>query len=180
MGTKYEAGGGLMHYGPAAAFDVLDLDPHKITRAETAIAHFNAAATVAAHDGSARSALRDDVRSVDGMARFPAAGADMPWHADRPAIAMYDSIAGDGRLDSALRLSAAAAGDAIGDLVLAHHERGDFSPFGGVDYSNAAGPTIHAPVKRSQVDPWASRGISETDNAFYRAVHQDRFARAIA
>ncbi|MGA8533714.1 MAG: hypothetical protein WB615_06365 [Candidatus Tumulicola sp.] len=180
MRTKYDAGG-LGRFSPAAAFDVLDLDPTKIARAEGAVEHFNDAATAYARTAAgARAALREDVRSVDGMARFPEATTDMPWRADRPAIAMYDAIASDGRLAAPLRRDAKAAGDAVRDLVLAHRESSAFAAFGGADYSDAVGPTIHAPVKRGQIDPWASAGVSETDNAFYRGVHQDQFAGAIA
>ena len=179
MRTKYDAAG-LGSFGPAAAFDVLDLDPQKIEGAESAIRRFNDAAVASSGRSDVRSALREDVRAIDGMARFPGATSDMPWRADRPAIAVYDAIATDGRLDGSLRDDAAAARDAIGALVLAHRESGDFRAFGGTDYADAAGPTIHAPVKRGQIDPWASRGISETHNAFYRSVHQDAFARALA
>ena len=47
-------------------------------------------------------------------------------------------------------------------------------------YADAAGPTIHAPVKNAQVDPWAGAGITETNNAFYKAVDQDKLARLVA
>jgi hypothetical protein len=104
----------------------------------------------------------------------------MPWRADRPAIAVYDTIASDARLDAPLRREAKAASDAVRGLVLAHRESCAFGPFGGADYSDAIGPTIHAPVKRSQIDPWAGAGISETHNAFYRGVDQDKLAHVIA
>ena len=178
MRTKYD--GGFARYGPAAAFDVIDLDPQKISYAEKAIVHFNDAVAAGTREASVRATLRQDVQAIDGMARFPGATSDMPWHADRPAIAIYDTIAGDGRLDAALRRSASSASDAVRSLVLAHKESANFAAFGGADYTDAAGPTIHAPVKHAQIDPWAGRGISETDNAFYRNVHQDRFARALA
>ena len=55
-----------------------------------------------------------------------------------------------------------------------------FAAFGGADYSDAVGPTVHAPVKRAQIDPWASAGISETDNAFYRNVDQGKLTHALA
>ncbi len=179
MNARYDAGG-LGTFGPAAAFDVLDLDPQKIEGAESAIRRFNDAAVASSGRSAGRSALREDVRAIDGMVRFPGAGSDMPWHADRPAMAVYDRIASDGRFDTALRRDAAAARDAVGSLVLAHRESDDFRAFGGVDYSDCAGPTVHAPLTRRQIDPWAKRGISETDNAFYRSVHQDAFVRAVA
>lgn len=175
----YRYGMGSQHYGPAAAFDVLDLDARKIATAEHAIATFND--DVAAHksDTSMRAALRDDVRSVDGMVRFPEATPDMPWHADRPAIAMYDAIARDARLDASIRNEAAAAETAVRNLVLAHGESTSYAPFDGSSYRDAVGPTIHAPVNARQVDPWAP-AVSETDNAFYRNVDENKFAQVIA
>jgi hypothetical protein len=106
------------------------------------------------------------------MVRFPQATKDMPWRADRPAIAFYNALAGDGRLDGTLQRDAKAAAQAVGDLVLAHRESASFEPFGGADYSDAVGPTIHLPTTRGQVDPWAAAGVSETDNDFYRNVDE--------
>ncbi len=165
---------------PAAAFDVLDLDSKKIGSAESAIKRFNDDASSAARDSSVRRALRDDVGSVEGMVRFPEAGKDMPWHADRPALAVYGAVASDARLAPDLRSDARAAREAVGDLVLAHRESRDFQVFDDADYRDAAGPTIHAPVSRAQIDPWASKGISETHNDFYDSVDQDRLVRALA
>lgn len=165
---------------PAAAFDVLDLDPKKVANAESAIKRFNDDASSAAGDDRTRGALRDDVRSVEGMVRFPKAGKDMPWHADRPALAVYDTVAADARLSPELRTDALAAGEAVRNLVLAHRESRDFSVFDDADYRDAAGPTIHAPTSHAQIDPWASKGITETHNAFYDAVDQGRLVRAIA
>src|SRR5580692_7081625 len=70
MQTRYDTPiGGI---GPAAAFDVLDLDHNKIATAETAIKGFNDDAVRAANaDSGTRDALRSDVASVDGMVRFP-------------------------------------------------------------------------------------------------------------
>lgn len=64
--------------------------------------------------------------------------------------------------------------------MLAHRESKSFDAFGGADYSDAAGPTLHLPTKPSQVDPWASNGISETDNAFYRSVDGDKLSGVLA
>jgi hypothetical protein len=174
MHTKY--GEGLERFGPAAAFDVLDLDPAKMQKAEQAIKAFNDAA---AADRKDRAAIRDDVRSVEGMVRFPEATRDMPWHADRPAIAMYDAIASDAQIDERVRDAAKASRDAVASLVLAHRESDMFAPFGGAGYSDAAGPTIHAPVSPKQIDPWAP-SVSETKNAFYDAVDQDKFVSVTA
>ena len=177
MQTQY--GDEIEHFGAAAAFDVLDLDPVKIAKAETAIKHLNDDVATASKDHIVRSEIRDAVSSVDGMARFPQATKDMPWHADRPAIAVYQALATDDLLSDTVRKDATNAAHAVGSLVLSHKESDGFDPFDGSDYSDAAGPTIHAPVTRSQVDSWAP-AISETDNDFYKNVDQDRFARAVA
>jgi hypothetical protein len=179
MRTRYDAGdaGG---FGGAAAFDVLDLDPAKMGRAEAAIKRLNDDASAFATDRGIRAAMREDARAMQGMVRFPGAGRDMPWHADRPAMAFYDALATDGRLDGALRGDARAAHDAVESLVLAHRESDGFSPFGGADYSDAAGPTVHLPTTQRQIDPWASAGVSETDNAFYRAVDEAAMTRVLA
>jgi hypothetical protein len=164
-------------FGTAAAFDVLDCSPDKIANAERAIKTFN---DTAAADGVDRAAIRRDVASVDGMVRFPEATPDMPWHADRPAIAVYSAIASDGDVAAALRADARAAADATRALVLAHKESRGFGPFNGSSYADAVGPTIHAPLSPKQIDPWASHGISETNNAFYDSVDQAKFVRAVA
>jgi hypothetical protein len=164
----------------AAAFDVLDLDPAKIGHAEAAIKRLNDDAAGEAASNGVRQALREDARAVDGMVRFPHAPKDMPWHADRPAIAFYDTLASDRRLDDALRNDARDAAGAVGDLVLAHRETADFGPFGDADYSNAVGPTVHLPTSQRQIDPWASAGVTETDNAFYRKVDEAAMTRVLA
>jgi hypothetical protein len=179
MGTTYASGFGSIR--PAAAFDVLDLDAAKVTRAESAIKRLNDdIAKSAVRDHDLRAAIRRDVRAVDGMVRFPEATDDMPWHADRPAIAVYDTLASDGRLSDNLRNDARAASDAVRALVLAHRESGGFAPFGGADYSDAVGPTVHIPTSRGQIDPWAHAGVSETDNAFYHNVDGASMTGAIA
>jgi hypothetical protein len=177
MRTKYGGAGG---FGPAAAFDVLDLDPAKMRGAEAAIKRLNDDVGLQAQTPGLRSALRDDARAIGGMVRFPQADRTMPWHADRPAIAFYDTIASDGRLSDRIRSDAREAGDAVRGLVLAHRESGGFEPFGGADYSDAAGPTIHLPTSRSQIDSWASAGVSETDNDFYRTVDEGTMTAALA
>jgi len=179
MHTRYDAGnfGG---FGPAAAFDVLDLDPHKIGSAESAIKRLNDDVATSAGDPDVRAAVRQDARSIDGMVRFPESTRDMPWRADRPAMAFYDALAHDGRLNATVRNDAAQAKDAVSKLVLAHKESSNFAPFGGADYSDAAGPTVHLPTSRKQIDPWAKAGVSETDNAFYHKVDQDAMTRVLA
>jgi hypothetical protein len=178
MRTKYDAGD-LGGFGPAAAFDVLDLDPAKMRGAEAAIKRLNDDVAAAAKGPDVRATVREDARAIDGMVRFGAT-RDMPWRADRPAMAFYDTLAGDGRLDARLRSDARAAQRAVGDLVLAHRESSKFSPFGGADYSDAVGPTVHLPTSRKQIDPWARAGVSETDNAFYKNADQYAMTRVLA
>jgi hypothetical protein len=111
------------------------------------------------------------------MVRFDHS-ADMPWHADRPAEAMYDAIAGDDHLPLSLRTAAGEAAAAVRDIVLAHAESADYGPFN-ASYADAAGPTVHAPLSRRSFDSWADRGVSETHNSFYDAVDGREFARAV-
>ncbi len=166
-------------FAPAAAFDVLDLAPQKIATVERSVAALDAALVRAARTSpSARTAIRQDARAIDGMVRFPA-GKALPWRADRPAVALYDTLAQDGRLGNDVRAAAGTARDAIAATVLAHREVADYAPFDDADYSDAFGPTIHFPVSRNQVDPWAPK-ISETDNAFYGAVGATDLAKVIA
>jgi hypothetical protein len=178
MRTKYDAGD-VDGFGPAAAFDVLDLDPSKVARAETAIKRLNDDVAAHAADANVRSAVRDDARGIDGMVRFPEATKDMPWRADRPAIAFYDTLASDARLSERVRGDARDAADSVRSLVLSHRESNDFKPFGGSDYSDAVGPTVHLPTTRREIDPWASAGVTETDNAFYDAVDENAMTRVI-
>ncbi len=180
MRTKYDAGP-LGAFGPAAAFDVLDLDPQKVAAMTAHVKALNDALVAAASDPNARAAIRDDFRSVPGMTRDPALQAQhLPWTADRPAMAAYDALARDGRLDAGVRGKADAAAQSVRDLVMAHKESSDFAPFHGADYADAAGPTVHLPTAPNQVDPWAKHGISETDNAFYRGTDGDALAHVIA
>lgn len=165
-------------YGPAAAFDVLDLEPKKIASVEGAVKELDDALAASARNAAARSAIRQDARAIGGMVRFPHAER-MPWQADRPALALYSTFAEDGRLPGAIRTAARNAASAVGATVLAHRESDDFSPFAHADYSDAAGPTVHFPIRRNEVDPWAPR-VSETDTAFYRSVDGARVAGAVA
>jgi hypothetical protein len=179
MRTKYDAGA-LGTFGGAAAFDVLDLDPAKMRQAELSIKKLNDDVAADAGKPGVRSAVREDARAIEGMVRFPEAAKDMPWRADRPAIAFYDTLASDGRLGETLRGDARAASDAVRDLVLAHGESDDFKPFGGADYSDAVGPTVHLPTSRGEIDPWAANGVAETDNNFYRDVDEGSMTGVIA
>jgi hypothetical protein len=179
MRTKYDAGdfGG---FGPAAAFDVLDLNRDKIARAETAIKQLNDHVAAEASQHDVRRTIREDARAIDGMARFPEATNDMPWRADRPAIAFYETLANDARLSGTIRGDAKTAADAVRDLVLSHRESDHFTPFGGSDYSDAEGPTVHLPTSQRQINPWASAGVNETDNDFYNAVDEAAMTRVIS
>ena len=177
MRQKYGAGG--ISWGPAAAFDVLDLDAKKMQAVETSVKALNDRIVAGARDPQAVAALRDDGDATRGMVRFPQAPANLPWHADRPAIALYGTIASDGRLDAATREAARVAEKAVDDLVVAHEESRAFEPFGGQNYSNAVGPTTHFPTSRNQVDPWAPK-ISETNNQFFKVTDAAAAERTIA
>jgi hypothetical protein len=164
MRTRYELGDGE-RFGPAAAFDVFDLAPEKVRAMERGVRNLDAALGDAAQDRALRDAIRQDARGVEGMVRFRHNGG-LPWRADRPAIALYDALARDGRLPESVREPARVARDAVADLVLAHRESDGFEPFDGADYSDASGPTVHFPITKRQIDAWAP-DVSETDNAFY-------------
>ena len=68
----------------------------------------------AAQHRAVRATIRQDARAIDGMVRFPHS-AGLPWHADRPAIALYDTLASDGRLSADVRDAARGARDAVAD-----------------------------------------------------------------
>jgi len=165
-------------FGPAAAFDVIDLDPAKMKAVRDSVTALDTALVGAASHRSERAAIREDARAIDGMVRFPE-GKSLPWRADRPAIALYDTFSQDGRLDPSVRAAAAGARDAIAHTVLAHRESEDFEPFNDADYTDAYGPTVHFPVTPKQIDAWAPQ-VSETDNAFYKGVGADDLTHAIA
>jgi hypothetical protein len=172
-------GAGTFAWKPAAAFDVLDLDPRKRTSIERNVKAFNDAVAARSADGATVAALRGDARSVRGMVRFSDATPDMPWHADRPALALYAKIASDDRLDAQLRGAAAGAASSIRAIVTAHAESSSFEPFGGSDYRDAAGPTVHFPVTKPSVDPWAPR-VTETHNRFFTETDAAAAERVLA
>ncbi len=177
MHQKYGADG--QTWGPAAAFDVLDLDSAKMRSVESSVKALNDGIAARKNDRSEVAAIREDAASVQGMVRFSAATPDMPWHADRPAIKLYDTLAGDARLDDGLRKAANAAAKSVGSLVVAHRESREFEPFDGSSYADAAGPTVHFPVSAAQVDPWAPH-VTETHNRFYAETDASEAARVIA
>jgi hypothetical protein len=176
MGTTY--GSPFDGFAPAAAFDVIDLDPAKTAAVQSAVSQLNSALTAAAADKSTRAAIREDAKSIDGMVRFPDSQT-LPWRADRPAVALYQTLSEDTRLGQSVRAAALAARNAVADTVLAHRETSDFAPFNDADYSDAFGPTVHFPITPKQIDTWAPE-ISETDNAFYKSVGGNELAKVIA
>ncbi len=179
MTTRYFPSSRDGGWNPAAAFDVIDLDPKKTAAVESSVRTLDAALIDAAHDRSTRAAIREDARAIEGMVRFHQ-GETMPWRADRPAIALYRTFADDGRLPTQVRDAARDAARAISSTILAHRESDDFRPFDDADYADASGPTVHFPLTAEQIDPWSSQGIRETDNAFYKSVGGDALATAIA
>jgi hypothetical protein len=175
MSTRYRST--ELSFTPAAAFDVIDLAPNKMKAMAESVSALDAEIVRDARNRSVRAAVREDARAIEGMVRFT--HQSLPWRADRPAIALYDILASDGRLPDELRAAAGHASEAVSATVLAHRESDEFRPFGGADYSDAAGPTVHFPVTFRQIDAWAP-DVRETDNAYYRGVHGDRVARVIA
>jgi hypothetical protein len=176
MGARYGMPG-MDAYAPAAAMNVLDLDPKKIATMRDAVTTLDSALTAAAKGSDAAAgAILDDANAVDGMVRFDR--GNLPWHADRPAIALYDTFAQDTRLSADVRTAASAAAKAVGDLVLAHKESHGFAPFAGADYRDAAGPTVHFATSKGQLDPWAPK-VSETHTAFYKDVGARKLDHAL-
>ncbi|MDQ2872740.1 MAG: hypothetical protein M3R35_06395 [Candidatus Eremiobacteraeota bacterium] len=177
MRQKYGESGAT--WGPAAAFDVLDLDRSKMRNVENSVKALND--TIAAHkdDTPTIAAIRSDAKSDKGMVRFHDATPDMPWHSDRPAIGLYNAMASDGRLDTQLRNAAKTAANAVSDLVVAHKESKGFEPFNGSNYADAAGPTTHFPITAKQIDPWAPR-VSETHNRFFNETDASAVDRVVA
>jgi hypothetical protein len=176
MGTRYGMPG-MGHYAPAAAMDVLDLDAKKIATMRDAVKTLDGALTTAARGSDTTAdAILEDANSVDGMVRFD--NGKLPWHADRPAIALYDTFARDTRLSDDVRNAASAAAKAVGDLVLAHGESKSFEPFAGASYTDAVGPTVHFATSKGQLDPWAPK-ISETHTAFYKDVGASKLDHAL-
>ncbi len=179
MHTRYAVEGpaGEERFAPAAAFDVFDLDPHKIATMEQSVKNLNSSIVQAAKDPHAKAAIKADAREVEGMTRSQAPG--LPWHADRPAEAVYRNFAHDTSLPAELRTAAQQAIAAISATVLAHGEAKDFAPFGDESYRDASGPTTHLPTSKRQIDPWAPV-VSETKTAFARKVGEVAVANALA
>lgn len=175
MGMRYALGGEVV--APAAAFSVLDTSPATLAQIRTAVKRLDDdLARAVSADPSLAAHVRADERSVHGMARCER--SSMPWRADRPAIALYDKLASDARLPQHVRDDARAASESVRDAVLAHRESRAFAPYGGIDYRDAAGPTVHSPLSEKQIDPWAPE-VTETANAFWKATDGARLAGAL-
>lgn len=178
MDHHYHLGGDA--YRPAAAYNVLDLAPEKIAVMEKAVRKVNEDIAALPRDDAgdaAAQAVRKDGKHVHGMTRFEA-GQPLPWHADRPAEALYGRLARDEHLPENLRHDAAAAAQAVDALVLADREAAHFEP-GDISYRDAVGPTVHFPVNAKQYDAWAKDGVSETNNAFFHDVDGRDAARRL-
>jgi hypothetical protein len=178
MHVRY--GDGRSDYHPAAAFDVFDLDVAKVASMRSAVTAFNDSVAGLGRLKNGADLLHDvrtDFSAVPGMARFDHS-ADMVYHADRPAEALYDRISNDRRLPTSVRGAAATAKDAVDALVVAHAEYSWFAEFH-APYADAAGPTVHVPLTPGQYDPWSAGGVTETHNQFFEAVHGRELARAI-
>ncbi|GAC1500174.1 MAG: hypothetical protein NVS1B14_03950 [Vulcanimicrobiaceae bacterium] len=161
-------------YAPAAAFSVLDLAPEKWAALENDVRALND--RIGAATQREAFSIREDVRAISGMVRFPEATADLPWKADRPALTLYDTLAQDGRLNANLRDAAREAAKAVAATVLSHRESDNYAPFHGADYSDAIGPNVHFPANAAQFDPW-SPNVSETHNHFFANTDGDRLHR---
>jgi hypothetical protein len=175
MGARYAMGPEVI--APAAAFSVLDTSPETMAEIRTRIKRLDDdIANAIARDASLAPHIRADERAIHGMARCEK--STLPWRADRPAIALYEKLASDERLPQTIRDDARTAADAVRHAVLAHRESHSFAPYGGIDYHDAVGPTVHAPLKENQIDPWAPE-VTETANAFWKAIDGQRLADAL-
>ena len=175
MSARYAIGPEV--FAPAAAFSVLETSPQTMDQIRDRVKKLDDDLT-AALEKNPRLAphVRFDERSVRGMARCEK--SSLPWRADRPAIALYDKLAGDTRLPAQIRNDANGAAKAVKGAVLAHGEFRNFAPYGGIDYQDAVGPTVHAPLRADQIDPWVP-DMTETANAFWNDVDGSRLANAL-
>jgi hypothetical protein len=82
-------------------------------------------------------------------------------------------------LDDGLRSAAKSAAQTVKSLVIAHAESPDFQPFDDADHRDAVGPTVHFPVKPSQVDPWGPN-VTETHNRFFAETDAAAAERVVA
>jgi len=175
MNARYAIGGEA--FAPAASFSVLDTAPETMAQIRTAVKTLDDDLIAAIKKNPALAPhVRADERDVQGMARGEK--ATLPWRADRPAIALYVKLASDARLPQTVRDDAIAAADAVRSSVLAHRESREFAPYGGVSYSDAIGPTVHAPIRENQIDPWVPQ-MTETANAFWKGVDADRLTNVL-
>jgi len=60
-------------FAPAAAFDLIDLEPKKTVAVHSAVVTLNAALVTNSSDSAARTTICQEANSIDGMVRFPKA-----------------------------------------------------------------------------------------------------------
>lgn len=175
MAARYAIGGEA--FAPAAAFSVVDTSPETMAQIRNAVKRLDDDLAQAINEHPALAPhVRADERSIPGMARCER--TPLPWRADRPAIAVYDKLASDGRLPQQILQDACKASAAVRASILAHRESRSFIPYGGIDYSDAVGPTVHAPIRENQIDPWVPE-MTETANAFWKDVDGQRLTNAL-
>jgi hypothetical protein len=175
MAARYGIGSEV--FAPAAAFSVLDTSAQTMGAIGGAVKKLDDDLIAALEKNPALAPhVRSDERSVRGMARCEK--SSLPWRADRPAIALYEKLASDARLPQNVRDDARSAAGAVRNAVLAHREFRAFEPYGGIDYRDAVGPTVHAPLRENQIDPWVP-DMTETANAFWNDVDGARLANAL-
>jgi hypothetical protein len=94
-------------------------------------------------------------------------------------MALYDTFAGDTRLSER---RPHGCGDGVQSRrrhrARTQAESKDFAPFGGADYRDAVGPTVHFATNPGQLDPWAPK-VSETHTAFYKEVGAKKLDHAL-
>ncbi len=112
------------------------------------------------------------------MVRFT--GKQLPWHADRPALALYDAFARDARLPDDVRAAAGERAETRSRQPSSRTpRRRAYAPFGGADYSDAVGPTVHFATTAKQRDPWAPDRSARPTPASTPSVGADRVDTAL-
>ncbi|MGH7684866.1 MAG: hypothetical protein ACREMT_11015, partial [Vulcanimicrobiaceae bacterium] len=115
MNARYPMGPEVI--APAAAFSVLDTSPETMAQVRGSVKRLDDDLANAISSNPALAPhVRADERAVHGMARCEK--SSLPWRADRPAIALYENLAGDARLPQTIRDDARAASDAVRHAVL--------------------------------------------------------------
>jgi hypothetical protein len=133
-------------------------------------------------DAMAKAVVKDTMSTKYGMGGAtykPTAAMDVLDLDPKKIATVRDAVKTlDHTLTSEVRSAATAASKAVGDLVLAHAESKGFEPFGGADYRDAVGPTVHFATDPKQLDPWAPK-ISETHTGFYKEVGAAKLDHAL-